>query len=324
MTEKYKVRGAMLALREFTGEDLARHSGVNPRTIHTELIRAGDLVEKLPPAAGPKARGGQRLRYRVRVPRLEALRRQLETEYSALSQIFKAAESVPAETPLALQVAEDAVDRRAEAPAGDRPHLLDVTDLQLRSVERQIATLGSAPSQRAIARELTQRIAAVRQRLDRAQGKGKDPSAFVLVDADGGRLVHRIDAVVDLSRVVSATLGSARLHKEIEQGIQGLAYSFFIVALDSDHTELNRRRLLADAIIRVAAEPGRSVFIDSGFDDKLRNYVFEHGCLYVGGASSLKPAALRGLLRGWHQKYLPLASRLRARPEKMIVQPSHR
>ncbi len=202
MTEKYKVRGAMLALREFTVEDLARHSGVNPRTIHTELIRAGDLVEKLPPAAGPKARGGQRLRYRVRVPRLEALRRQLETEYSALSQIFKPAGSVPVETPLALQVAEDAVDRLPDTPAEDRPHLLEVTGLQLRAVERQIATLGSAPAQRAIARELTQRIAAVRQRLDRAQSKSKDPSEFVLVDADGGRLVHRIDAVVALARVV--------------------------------------------------------------------------------------------------------------------------
>lgn len=324
MTEKYKVRGAMLALREFTVGDLARHSGVNPRTIQTELIRAGDLLEKLPPADGPKARGGQPLRYRVSVARLDGLRRELETAFSAFSQVFDTAQSVSVEMPLALQVAEDALTRLADAPADERPHLLEMTSLQLRAVEGQIAGLGPAPSQRAFARELRQRVEAVRQRLGRAESWNKNPSEIVLVDADGGRLMHRIGAVVDLSRVVSATIGPARLHKEIEQGIQGIAYSFVIVALDSDHSEMNRRRVLADSIISAAAEPGRSLFIDAGFDEKLRNHVMEHECFYVGGASSLKLAALRGLLRSWHRNHQPLTSSLLARPKALTVQPSHR
>lgn len=326
MTEKYKVRGAMLALREFTVEDLARHSGVNPRTIHTELIRAGDLVEKLPPVAGPKARGGQPLRYRVRGPRLDALRRELEATFAALSQAFVTSGPAPTEVPLALQVAEDTLSRLAEVPAAQRTHLREMAELQLRAVERQIAALAASPAHRAFVEQLEERLAAARQLFHSAETGSRNPAGVVLVDAVGGRLAHKITEVVDLSDVVSMVIQSARLRQEVEREIQGLAHSFVIVALDSDHSAMTRRRVLADAIIKTAVEPGRSMFIDAGFDEKLRNHVMEHACFYVGGASSLKLAALRGLLRGWQRSRLLLTSDPAAsdRPKPLATQPVHR
>lgn len=296
MTEKYKVRGAMLALREFTVEDLARHSGVNPRTIHTELIRAGDLVEKLPPADGPKARGGQPLRYRVRAPRLPDLRRELESTFSALSQ---AIEPVLPEAPLSLQVAEDTLAHVAGASAADRPHMLQMAGLQLRAAERQIAAFATASAHREIVDQLRQRIAAARRRLGAEEPASRFPAGVVLVDAAGGRLLQNITEVVDLADVVSMGVWSALRRREIEQEVQGLAHALVIVALDSARSEMTRRRILADAVIKAAAEPGRSMFLDAGYDEKLRNYVLEHACFYVGEANSLKLTALRGLVHAW-------------------------
>lgn len=322
MTEKYKVRGAMLALREFTVEDLARHSGVNPRTIHTELIRAGDLVEKLPPAAGPRPRGGQPLRYRVRESRLEALRRELEGAFTALSQVIVPAGSTSTETPLALQVAEDTLERLAAAPLAERPHLLETAGLQLQVAERQIAALAASPAHQASVVPLQQRIVKARQFLSPAASRSRIPAGVVLVDAADGRLSHQITKVVNLSDVVSMVIQSARLRQKIEQEVQNLAHDFVIVALDSDHSERHRRRVLADAIIKTAAEPGRSMFIDAGFDENLRNYVLEHECFYVGGAASLKQAALRGLFRAWQFGHVAFTPTLFAgdRPQQLTGQ----
>lgn len=80
MSERYKVLGAVLALKEFTVADLATFSGVKPNTVRTVLAREPDLlVEVGKHETG--AKGGQYTRHRLKEDAVERLRSEIDELY---------------------------------------------------------------------------------------------------------------------------------------------------------------------------------------------------------------------------------------------------
>ena len=76
MTERYKVLGAMLSLREFTVADLSVFSGVKQTTIRTVLSRGAELLTEIGKEPN-QSRGGQFTRYRLREDKVDGLRSEL-------------------------------------------------------------------------------------------------------------------------------------------------------------------------------------------------------------------------------------------------------
>src|SRR4051812_10376009 len=67
MMHRYRILGAVLALRSFTVAELARHAGVKESTVYTNLRREGHFVERVDaPEPTVKRRGGQRVQYQLR------------------------------------------------------------------------------------------------------------------------------------------------------------------------------------------------------------------------------------------------------------------
>ena len=122
-TERYKVLGAVLALKEFTVADLATFSGVKPNTVRTVLGREPELVDEI----GKRetgAKGGQFTRYHIRSDAIDRLRSELHGLYRQFETYVdkdKDKEDVGQSTgekvskyqpPLAILAAEEALIRR--------------------------------------------------------------------------------------------------------------------------------------------------------------------------------------------------------------------
>jgi hypothetical protein len=76
MIEQLKALNGMLALGDFTVEQVERLTGVQSPTVHTVIHRHPDAVERLP-AAPTGRRGGQPARYRIKSGAIEPLREQI-------------------------------------------------------------------------------------------------------------------------------------------------------------------------------------------------------------------------------------------------------
>ncbi|MGI8802318.1 MAG: hypothetical protein ACR2KV_09130, partial [Solirubrobacteraceae bacterium] len=74
MLQQYKTLGAMLALREFTADELAAQAGVKRASVQTVLTRHRDWLEPIGRQATGR-RGGQLVRYRLRPHAVEEVRR---------------------------------------------------------------------------------------------------------------------------------------------------------------------------------------------------------------------------------------------------------
>lgn len=127
MSKRYQVLAAMLALRTFTADELAHHTGVKPNTVSTILNRDRSLLEQIG-WEDTGRRGGQPKRYNLRADQVSAI----ETEIRTLYKDLRIPESVAAsesavEIPLGLQVAEEILSKdypRAKSVA-EKQRLLD-------------------------------------------------------------------------------------------------------------------------------------------------------------------------------------------------------
>jgi hypothetical protein len=117
-TERYKVLGAVLALKEFTVADLATFSGVKATTVRTVLSREPNLVVEVgKQETGLK--GGQYTRHRVREEALQELRAELHELYRQIGSYVDSPASEKETNkgskyspPMAMLAAEEALLRR--------------------------------------------------------------------------------------------------------------------------------------------------------------------------------------------------------------------
>lgn len=107
MTERYKVLGAVLALRKFTVAEVARFSGVKETTVRTVLGRESVYWETIDSEGAPK-RGGQYKQYRLKDESIGKLRSEIEAMFERLGVAGAAlgGEST-ARVPLGIYAAED-------------------------------------------------------------------------------------------------------------------------------------------------------------------------------------------------------------------------
>jgi hypothetical protein len=131
--EHYKVLGAVLALKEFTVNDLARYTDVKPNTVRTTLSREQSYIEEIGKEQTGK-RGGQHRRLRVKADQVENLRSRIDKLFGEL----KASPEMPqseskAEIPIGLVVAEDILVRRypEATTVRQRRELLELAEINL-------------------------------------------------------------------------------------------------------------------------------------------------------------------------------------------------
>jgi len=138
MFERYKVLGAMLALKQFTVEDVARMSGVNPMTVRTVLSRENRLVHDIGrrPTGQP---GGQYNKYELAPDQIPLLRSELQELFRQVWAALQATEH-PKDShviPLSLLAVEDALLRRFPnaKDVKEKQHLLNISLVGLNSGE---------------------------------------------------------------------------------------------------------------------------------------------------------------------------------------------
>lgn len=135
--QQYRVFGAMLALGEFTVEDLAKLSGVKADTVRTTLGRNKEWVEELG-KIDPSGPGGRMVRYRTQPGRIHALRAKLSDLASAM-QLEKGLAARAAGVPLELLAAEATlVERLPRVDGAERSALVDLVRTDLHTAQRNI------------------------------------------------------------------------------------------------------------------------------------------------------------------------------------------
>lgn len=139
MLERYKVLGAMLALKRFTVEDLVRFSEVNATTVRTVLKRDEKYLKDLGRRASGQP-GGQFTQYELEPRYVRQLRAELEElfrEVWAASRMQRRAHANV--IPLSLLAVEDALIHRYPTATNrqDRQHILNLAGEGLNSGELQ-------------------------------------------------------------------------------------------------------------------------------------------------------------------------------------------
>ena len=136
MLKTFKVLSSMLSLREFTVESLQNHSGINPQTVRTVLLRKETLLDKI--GFEPKGQpGGRPIRYRLKPQAETTLRDEIGKVFEGVRSLPDAKLGVtePLKAPLALLAAEHALLKRF-------PNAVDSTEKQelLKIVEQNISS----------------------------------------------------------------------------------------------------------------------------------------------------------------------------------------
>jgi DNA-binding PadR family transcriptional regulator len=159
--QKYHVLGAMLALWEFTVDDLRHLTGVKPPTIYS-VLRRNQAYTELIGEEESRARGGRRQRYRMVAERAEELQILLRDAFQFLS----VAETIDVDPQIALSAlasAEDTLDRMwplAENDA-DRHKVIALAWTELETARIPAVAHGLTPEQR---QEIEDRSMALTQR----------------------------------------------------------------------------------------------------------------------------------------------------------------
>lgn len=140
MKERYKVLAAIIALADFTVDDIAGATGVKPNTVSTILARERRLLEKIADEKTGR-RGGKRKRYRIKPESAEILRSELAELYRNLPVPDNLArlrtaqnEPKPPTIPLGLLAAEDTLLFRypISAESEEKQRILNLAKLDYR------------------------------------------------------------------------------------------------------------------------------------------------------------------------------------------------
>jgi hypothetical protein len=150
MIETYKVLGAMLALNEFTADELAHYTGAKVTTVRTILNREQSYLEEVGRLETGR-KGGQCRRLRVKPVLLQSLRNRIENLFaqiklapsgSAEPEFATDSASAP-QVPLSLLVAEDILVRRfPEAKdAAEKRSLIELAEVNFDTGRTECETL---------------------------------------------------------------------------------------------------------------------------------------------------------------------------------------
>jgi hypothetical protein len=150
MLHRYRIMGAILALREFTAAQLAHYSGVKETTVRTVLNRESRFVERIG-VEGRGRRGGQPIRYQMRADAEQELVRMLRDLEEVSAPPRHGSDEETDLALLSLVAAEDILLRRLpQAVPAERSHLLT-----LASTDFETAQSAAPHGQRGIATHLT-------------------------------------------------------------------------------------------------------------------------------------------------------------------------
>jgi hypothetical protein len=248
MLHRYRVLGAILALREFTIADLAHYTGVKETTVRTILNREARYVER----AGTQARGrrgGQPIKYRMCADAEQDLVRILR-EVEAVGAAPGGAGSADADDPstLSLVAAEDILLRQLPlSMPPDRGRLLD-----LAVADFETAQFTAAPGQREAATHL-----AVVDLLIRLAEVEQEALLLTTPTGDGGGSHRRGASTVAPSHEAEKKL--TVLGRDLDKIL-------------SELPELSDKNLLPDLFRRIGSSPFAQVLLqapDSGPDAAL-------------------------------------------------------
>jgi hypothetical protein len=249
MLERYKVLGAMLALKQFTVEDLARFSGVNPTTVRTVLNREAKYLHE----AGRRATGqpgGQYTRYELDRKHVTLLRSELQELFGQVWATAQAVQDAQNSNviPLSLLAIEDALLHRYPnaRDTQEKRHILNLSTVGLNSSELR-------------GKRLTQKTvglpAQLTLHLRLARWLNHLATAELAVETGTFPDVHKL----------------ARIWREVESSARG-----FVELGDTELAEVIRRRLLGSPVATreleaVAAEEQYAItaevqYVEAGFD----------------------------------------------------------
>lgn len=144
MREKMKVLGSMLSLKEFTVDNLARDSGVNPVTVRTICDRNQHLLEEI----GEEKSGGRGRRYkkyRLKPEGGSEIRRAFDDLAAQLPPVRRERGEGDFGLPLSLSVVEDSL-LRLYPQANDleqKKRLLGVAEFNLESGRDEVLLLSA-------------------------------------------------------------------------------------------------------------------------------------------------------------------------------------
>lgn len=169
----------MLALREFTVDSLQKHSGINPTTVRTVLLRREPILEKI--GFVEKAHpGGKAIRYRLKPQAETELRNEIGEVFNQVTNWPEAnlETTAPLKAPLGLLAAENALLRRF--PQADdteeKRELLGMAERELVSGHLELRAIASeTPKKGDAVRALMQSVGVLkalsRAELNAASGK---------------------------------------------------------------------------------------------------------------------------------------------------------
>jgi len=221
MLERYKVLGAMLALKQFTVEELARFSTVNPTTVRTVLSRENKYLKEL----GRKATGqpgGRFTQYELEPRYVARLRSELQELFREVwATLDMQQHRDPEIIPLSLLAVEDALLHRYPNAKHrqERQHILNLS----------ITGMGSGELQRL---ELTQNAEALPHRLALHLRLAKGLSHLV-----AGEFAAEAHAGPELAKLA-----------EIWREVESCARNFHELG-DTDLDDVIRRRLSESPVI---------------------------------------------------------------------------
>lgn len=232
--QQYRVFGAMLALGEFTVDDLVKFSGVKESTVRSIVLRNKHLREPIleTPNVKPSRRGGRSRRFRINEDERRVLAEELETRYGVLHSALKSQPSSPAlsesdplsEKTLAatLDWAKDLVNEAESAESDtDRAGLLNDARLTLETAQ----TIAGASTAR-FPQDLQLDLTLIGQQLSSSGGdvakppKARAATASASLDMAPPAMLEYIRQKVDQVRIVQGPEKRDDLRRDFARGFE--------------------------------------------------------------------------------------------------------
>jgi hypothetical protein len=139
--ERYKVLSAMLALKEFTVEDLAYFSKVKANTVSTILARESSFVQELGKQSTGR-RGGQFIKYRLNPETINVLREEIKGLVGVISGIITSETEFTPKVPLGILAAEDGLATLGEAKTDEeRRQILEIAMIDVQGARADIESM---------------------------------------------------------------------------------------------------------------------------------------------------------------------------------------
>lgn len=139
--EFYKVLAAMLALKEFTVNDLASFSKVKANTVNTILARKSHLLQELGKQQTGK-RGGQFIKYRLNPETINVLREEIKEIVKVIGGTITSETEFTPNVPLGILAAEDGLASLGQAKTDEeRRQILEIAKIDIQGARADIESM---------------------------------------------------------------------------------------------------------------------------------------------------------------------------------------